>query len=61
MWTYDDIRKIANGQGDNFTTGSLLDYPYFREYYKPITTYLDKQQTPDADPNQYSKLILLEI
>ena len=27
--TYDNIRKIAIGQGDDNTTGCLLDYPYF--------------------------------
>ena len=26
--TYDNIRKIATGQGDDFTTGCLLDYNY---------------------------------
>ena len=26
--TYDNIRKIATGQGDDYTTGWLLDYPY---------------------------------
>ena len=25
--TYDNIRKIASGQGDDYTTGRLLDYP----------------------------------
>ena len=29
--TYENIRKIATGQGDDYTTGCLLDYPYFRE------------------------------
>ena len=27
--TYDNIRKIAKGQGDDYTGGCLLDYPYF--------------------------------
>ena len=27
--TYENIRKIAIGQGDDYTTGCLLDYPYF--------------------------------
>ena len=27
--TYDNIRKIATGQGDDYTTGCLLDYNYF--------------------------------
>ena len=32
--TCDNIRKIATGQGDDFTTGCLLDYTYFKEHYK---------------------------
>ena len=27
--TYDNIQKSAVGQGDDCTTGCLLDYPYF--------------------------------
>ena len=29
--TYEDIRKIAAGQGDDDTTSCLLDYPYLKE------------------------------
>ena len=36
LTTYDVIQKIATGQGDDYSTGCLLDYPYFREYYKLI-------------------------
>ena len=32
--TYDKVRKIAAGQGDDYTTGCLLDYPYLKKYYK---------------------------
>ena len=42
--TYENIRKIAIGQGDGYTTGCLLDYTYFKKYYKMIATYLSKQQ-----------------
>ena len=31
--TYDKFRKIAIVQGDDFTTGCLLDYNYFNNYY----------------------------
>ena len=34
--TYDNIRKIAIGQGDDNTTSCLLDYPYFANTYKMI-------------------------
>ena len=30
--TYDSIQKIAAGQGDDYTTGCLLDYNYFKKY-----------------------------
>ena len=31
--TYENIRKIATGQGDNYTTGCLLEYTYFKDSY----------------------------
>ena len=48
--TYDNIREIATGQGDDYTTGCLLDYPYFANTYKMIAVDLSKQQALDADP-----------
>ena len=47
---YENIRKIAIGQGDDYRTGCLIDYPYFKESYKMIAIYLSKQQALDADP-----------
>ena len=32
--TYENIRKIAIGQGGDYETGCLLDYPYFKDHYK---------------------------
>ena len=29
---YDEIRSIATGQGDDYTTGCLLDYQYFKDH-----------------------------
>ena len=40
--TYDNIRKIATGQGYDYTTGCLIDYPYFKECYKMIPIDLSK-------------------
>ena len=48
--TYDNIRKIATGQGDDYTTGCLLDYLYFANTYKMIAVDLSKQQALDANP-----------
>ena len=48
--TFENIRKIATGQGDDYTTGCLLDYSYFADTYKKIAVDLSKQQVLDADP-----------
>ena len=45
-----NIRKIARGQGDDYITGCLLDYPYVKKYYKLIAKDLSKQQKLDVDP-----------
>ena len=40
---YDEIRKIATGKGDNFATGCLLDYNYFKKNYQLIAICLNKE------------------
>ena len=40
--TYENIRKIAPAQGDDYTTGCLFDYPYFKDSYKMIAVDLSK-------------------
>ena len=54
--TYENIRKIAIGQGDDYTTGCLLDYPYFIDTYKMIAVDLSKQQALDADPRAIQQI-----
>ena len=49
-------RKIATGQGDDYTTGCLLDYPYFTNTYKMIAIDLSKQQALDADPRAIQQI-----
>ena len=39
---YENIRKIVTGQGDDYTTGCLLDYTYFKNYHKMIAIDLCK-------------------
>ena len=41
--TYDNIPKITTGQGDDYTTGCLLDYFYFKKYYHMTAIDLSKQ------------------
>ena len=54
--TCENIRKIATCQGNDSTTGCLLDYPYFRENYKMIAIDLRKQQALDADPRAIQQI-----
>ena len=54
--TYENIRKIATGKGDDYTTGCLLDYPYFKDHYKMIAIDLSKQQALDADPKKIQQI-----
>ena len=56
LMTYDDFHKIAIGQGDDYTTVCLLDYNYFKNYYKIITIDLSKQQALDADPKAIKQI-----
>ena len=54
--TYENIRKIAIGHGDDYTTRYLLDYTYFKKYYKMIAIDLSKQQALDADPRAIQQI-----
>ena len=47
--TYENIRKIATGQRDDYTSWCLLDYLYVNDIYKITATDLSKQQALDTD------------
>ena len=59
--TYGNIWKIVTAQGDDYTTGCLLDYNNFNNYYKMIAIDLSKQQALESDPKADSKPNLLQI
>ena len=53
---YDEIRKIATGQGDNYATGCLLDYQYIKDHHQLIAVDLSKQKELDADPRAIQQI-----
>ena len=53
---YENIRKIATDQGEDYTTGCLLHYPYFKDSYKMIAVDLSKEQALDADPSAIQQI-----
>ena len=47
--TYENIQKISTGQGDDYTTGCLRGYNYFKKHYKMIEKDWTKQKALHAD------------
>ena len=58
MKKYDEIRKLATGQGDDYITGCLLDYYYFKKNHQLIATDFNKHLT--LIQWLFNKLILME-
>ena len=56
--TYENIRKITTGDGDDYATGFLLDYPYFKDSHKMIPVDLSKQQALDANSRAIQQINL---
>ena len=48
-------RDLAVGQEDDYTTGYLLDYNYFKKY-KMIVIDLSKPQALDVDPKAIKQI-----
>ena len=53
---YDEIRKIATGKGDDYTTECLLDYQYFKNNYQLLAVDLSNQKELDADPRAIQQI-----
>ena len=53
---YENLHIITISQGDDYRTGSMLDYNYFNKYYKMIAIDLSKQQAFDANPEAIQQL-----
>ena len=56
--TYDNIWKLATDQWDDYAKCWLLDYVYFKHYYKVIAIDLIKQQARDANPKPLQQINL---
>ena len=58
---YDEVRKVSAGQSDDYTTGHLLDYAYFKENYTLIAVDLCKRKALDSDPRAIQQILFQEI
>ena len=52
---YEEIRKLATGQVEDYTTGCLLDYDYTKNHYRLIAIDLSRQKELDADPKAFQQ------
>ena len=53
---YRELKKVMIGKGEDYTTGSLLDYDYFKKHYKLVAVDLSKQKELDADPRAIQQI-----
>ena len=53
---YRELKKVMIGKGEDYTTGSLLDYDYFKKNYKLVAVDLSKQKELDADPRAIQQI-----
>ena len=51
-----EIRKIEPGQSDDYATGCLIDYQYFKYHYQLIAVDVNKQKELDADPRAIQQI-----
>ena len=54
---YDEVKKVSTGHGDDYTSGSLLNYAYFKDNYRLIAVDLTKQKALDADPRAVQQIV----
>ena len=55
--TIDEVRKVSTGQGDDYTTGCLLDFAYFKDNYRLIVSDLSKNKALDTDSRAIQQII----
>ena len=55
---YRQLKKVMTGKGEDYTTGSLLDFSYFDKHYKFVAVDLSKQKELDADPRAIQQIEL---
>ena len=53
---YRKLKKVMIGKGKDYTTGSLLDFNYFKKHYKLVAVDLSKQKELDADPRAIQQI-----
>ena len=53
---YRELKKVMIGKGEDYTTGSLLDFNYCNKHYKLVAVDLSKQKELGADPTAIQQI-----
>ena len=53
---YRELKNVMIGKGEDYTTGSWLDYNYFKKHYKLVAVDLSKQKELYADPRAIQQI-----
>ena len=53
---YRELKKVMIRKGEDYTTGSLLDFNYFLKHYKLVAVDLSKQKELDEDPRAIQQI-----
>ena len=53
---YRELKNVMIGKGEDYTTGSLLDFNCFDKHYKLVAVDLSKQKELDADPRAIQQI-----
>ena len=53
---YREVKKVMIGKGEDYTTGSLSDFDYFKKHYKLVAVDLSEQKELDADPRTIQQI-----
>ena len=56
---YKEIKKLTTRQGEDCSTGCLLDYDYIKNNYRLITVDLSRQKELGADPKEIEQIELV--
>ena len=53
---YEEIKKLATGQGEGYTAGFSLDYDYIKSHFKLIAIDLSRQKKLDVNPKAIQQI-----
>ena len=58
---HDEVKKMSTGYGDDYTTGCLLDYTYFKDNYRLTAVDLSKQKALGADTRAIQQVVFQAV